>query len=641
MRSSRACRGRYEFDVQTLREYFAARHLYQTAPYSPTGDERRGTISDRWSALARNYYWLNVARFYAGCYSEGELASLVDDLRALSNDEAFRSTSHPQLLTSTLLGDWVFSQRPRASQAAVDLLLEPRGLRMLVAGAGTGLRHVEDVIVRDPAGRHRLIGTCKELVRSNQSIEHVEDVVRSVLLPNSEPKELFDWWIEQLRSADKSQASQWCVIGELLQCWSIIDLDTVRNLLSREEVPGASVIAGLLHANRMDVLESDEDLFGAAVEGVLAGENVDWSRGGSLLQRLAWSVDRTLLGGHDRRYVFGRRPSLLEYQSEIRNCGKDITRPSYAKAERCARVVQAFMKVAERPVEEWDVSIEPWDRVVHQGIIEFGERPRFLELANLAAGIRSKEEKCQDSPDLFDFRRPIVRRARYARLRAGSRKWWLKQLQSATNSDEVRMVLLLFATWAGARTIEELAEAFDKLVVSLETSEWHSLHSSLRMAVEVNSGRPWIRSLAIRVSALPPSLSARTVALLAERCTPATTYELYERYLIAYKGEDSIIASLRAHVQVQRALEDETKWSQAIEGLRSSYSLGSPFSTTSFLYLGLSLTLPDTVAREVVDHPLEFPAYLVRGAEARCRQLDAARILPVGQVATAERWFTE
>ena len=93
--------GLYEFDVQTLREYFAARHLYETAPYSPVGDERRGTISDRWRALSRNYYWLNVARFYAGCYSEGELPSLVDDLRALSDDEMFRTTNHPQLLTAT------------------------------------------------------------------------------------------------------------------------------------------------------------------------------------------------------------------------------------------------------------------------------------------------------------------------------------------------------------------------------------------------------------------------------------------------------------------------------------------------------------------------------------------------------------
>ena len=636
--------GVYEFDVQTLREYFAARHLYETAPYSPAGDERRGTRSDRWLALSRNHYWLNVARFYAGCYSEGELASLVDELRVLGDDEVFRYTSHPQLLTVTLLRDWVFSQKPRATQDAVDLLLEPRGLRMLVAGAAMGLRQVEDVTVRDSAGRDRLIAACKKLVRPNQPIEHMMEIVESVLLPNSEPKELFQWWIKQLNSADRAQASQWCVIGDFLRCWSIVDLATVRTLLEREEVPSASVIAGLLHANRMDVLESDEELFGDAVEAVLNGERVGWSSGVSLLQQLAGSIERTSISRHYQWYADAKRLSLLEYRSRFRAHEAfkgDIAKPKYPAAERCARVVQVFMSAAEHPVEEWNTSIEPWDRVVQQAITEFGERIAFLELANLAAGIRSKEEKCQDSPDLFDVHRPIVRRARYARLRAGSPKWWSRQIQSPVNADEVRMALLLFATWAGARTIEELAEEFDRLVVSLETSEWRSLHSSLRTAVEANSDRPWVRRLKIRASALPPSLSIRTAALLAERCTPEARDELYERYLADYNGDDSILVSLGVDVQVRRALRDDTKWSQAIAGLRASYSLGADTDRALLGDLMHSSTLPEAVAREVVAKPLEFPAPLVRVAEARCLQLDAARILPVGRVADDEGWFTD
>ena len=304
--------GTYEFDVQTLREYFAARHLYETAPYSPAGDEHRGTRSDRWRALSRNAYWLNVARFYAGCYSEGELASLVEELQALSNDEVFRSTGHPQILTATLIGDWVFSQRPRVIEGAVDLLLEPRGLRMLLAGAGSELHHVEDVIVRDSAGRRPLVSACKELVRPNRHTEQVIEVVRSVLRPNAEPEELFDWWIGELRSSDKAQASQWCVIGDLLQCWSIVPLETVRDLLGQQQVPAASVITGLLHANRMDVLESDEDLFEAAIEAVLAGEMIGWSRSGSLLQQLARSIERTHLIGHPRRYAIASGSKSLK-----------------------------------------------------------------------------------------------------------------------------------------------------------------------------------------------------------------------------------------------------------------------------------------------------------------------------------------
>ena len=65
--------GTYEFEVQPLREYFAARYLYDTAPYSPPGNEKRGTKPDRFDAIARNFYWLNVTRFYAGCFSKGEL----------------------------------------------------------------------------------------------------------------------------------------------------------------------------------------------------------------------------------------------------------------------------------------------------------------------------------------------------------------------------------------------------------------------------------------------------------------------------------------------------------------------------------------------------------------------------------------
>ena len=635
--------GSYEFDVQTLREYFAARHLYQTAPYSPAGDERRGTISDRWRAIARNYYWFNVARFYAGCYSEGELSSLVDDLRSLCNDEVFSRTSHPQLLTAALLGDWVFSQRPRAIQDAVDLILEPRGLRMLVAGTGLGLHHGEDVIVRDPAGKSRLVAACKSLVSPNRPADQVMDIVRSVLRPNADPAELFEWWIGELNSANRDQVNQWCAIGELLQCWSIVDLGTVNDLLAREEVPTGSVIAGLLHASRMDLLESNEELFEAAVERVLAGDWVGWSPSGSPLYRLALAVERRVLGGHDLGVASTRRLSLREYLRRFSGEGQEeeAVWPHYTAAEHCAPVVKAFAQAADRPVTEWKNSVEPWDMVVQQGTSEFGERAVFVELANIAAGIGSREDSCQDSPNLFDFRRPLVRRARYARLRAGSTKWWSKHLQLPSNPDEVQMALLLFATWAGPRTIENLATELDRHIVCLEDSEWRRLYSSLRMAVDVNSERPWIKPLGIRVSALPSSLSARIVALLSERCTTGVIDKLHKRYLTGYSGGDAIVISLCADVQIRRALKDKTKWSQAVTGVRSSYGQGVSTNRDLYRLRSRRPALPDSVAKEVVTQPLEFPAVLVRVAEERCRQLDAKRISPVSRVADDEGWFND
>ena len=631
--------GVFEFDVQTLREYFAARHLYETAPYSPAGDAKKGTISDRWRALSRNYYWLNVARFYAGCYSEGELPSLVDDLRALRGNEVFRCTSHPQLLTATLLADWVFSQRPRAIQDAVDMLIEPRGLRMLVAGAGSGLRPFEAVVVRDPSGKRRLLAACKELVRPNRPFDQVMDVVRSVIRPNFAPEELFDWWIEELRTANVHEAARWCRLGELLQCWSVIDLDSVADLLAQEKFPSRSVIVGLLHANRMDILESNKELFEAAVEAVLAGERVGRSRDGTLLRNLSWSVELSFLG--DLSDDFAQRFALRRYREGTRSNEQSTTLDRYEKAAQCERLVNASKTAAECPPEKWNTSTGPWNRIVEQGITEFGARARFVEMANLAAGISSKREQCKDSPELFDNSRPLVQRTRYARLRAGSRKWWSKQLQSTSNADEVWMALLLFATWAGAKTIEGLAEEFDKFVVELEDDQWQSLYSSLCRAVKINTGRSWIKPLRICAGNLPRSLSYRTVALLVERSAPATALDLFERYLAEYEGRDPRMFALRTNVEVGRALVDETRWPVAIDCLRTSYQQGASTNSVLIRLRIRDSRLPEEVARVVVNSPLEFPTTLVQIAEFRCRELDAAKILPVGQAAEDEGWFSD
>ena len=125
-------KGTFEFEVQPLREYFAARYLYDTAPYSPQGSKKRGTLPYRFAAIAKNFYWLNVTRFYAGCYSSGELASLlegIDDLEAL---DQFRFISHVRQLSLMLLADYVFSQHPRLTDKLASRVVSQPGFSLLV-----------------------------------------------------------------------------------------------------------------------------------------------------------------------------------------------------------------------------------------------------------------------------------------------------------------------------------------------------------------------------------------------------------------------------------------------------------------------------------------------------------------------------
>src|SRR5690606_16069488 len=115
--------GTFEFEVQPLREYFCAKYLYKTAPYSPVGLECSGTKPERFDAISKNFYWLNVARFFAGCFDKGEIPMLVEKLKELQDDGILKFTNHPRIITSQLLSDYVFSQTPKHMREVVSIIV--------------------------------------------------------------------------------------------------------------------------------------------------------------------------------------------------------------------------------------------------------------------------------------------------------------------------------------------------------------------------------------------------------------------------------------------------------------------------------------------------------------------------------------
>ncbi|MGJ4947804.1 NACHT domain-containing protein [Bradyrhizobium sp. HKCCYLS20291] len=123
----------YEFEVQPLREYFAARYLYETAPYPINENDTPGDKFERFRALVCNPYWLNVARFYGGCFNKGEILTLVHELVDLSSSPRYALTSHIRSVSLMLLGDWVFSQYQPAVKQVVAFIAEYPRIRQLLA----------------------------------------------------------------------------------------------------------------------------------------------------------------------------------------------------------------------------------------------------------------------------------------------------------------------------------------------------------------------------------------------------------------------------------------------------------------------------------------------------------------------------
>jgi hypothetical protein len=148
--------GSYEFEVQPLREYFCGKYLYETAPQSRAGFERAGTIVERFDAVARNRYWLNVTRFFAGSFSKGELPTLVHSIDSLLNDEVFSNLTSPRSLGVLLLRDWVFTPHVWSMNEVVQSVSDDLGIRMAWVGA-----HDEPVSLPRQCGRDVLVSKCK------------------------------------------------------------------------------------------------------------------------------------------------------------------------------------------------------------------------------------------------------------------------------------------------------------------------------------------------------------------------------------------------------------------------------------------------------------------------------------------------
>jgi hypothetical protein len=120
--------GLFEFDVQPVREYFAAHYLATNA--QPGG---RGSRPDKFrifSELVVRAYWQNVARFMAGFFTSGELGTLVDELIAIT--ERPECSVWSRRLIRMLIDDGAFDQRPRALKRATAAAYDALGIRIAI-----------------------------------------------------------------------------------------------------------------------------------------------------------------------------------------------------------------------------------------------------------------------------------------------------------------------------------------------------------------------------------------------------------------------------------------------------------------------------------------------------------------------------
>jgi hypothetical protein len=184
--------GTFEFAVQPVREYFAARFLAQ---YAGSGGQP-ALKQDVLRELMDSAYWLNTGRFYAGFANPNELAGLVYGLR--DGLEAGRHPLQARVTCWLLLGDGIFSATTKVQRDAARLLGDDLSVRLLH-------RRVHDGLSFDVLPSHRggseLAATFIASIEADPNHPLAQERAELLRRLGTDSERLASWWAPHVEQA--------------------------------------------------------------------------------------------------------------------------------------------------------------------------------------------------------------------------------------------------------------------------------------------------------------------------------------------------------------------------------------------------------------------------------------------------------
>lgn len=640
--------GTLEFEVQPLREFFAARHLYETAPYSPPGGERLGTKPDRFDGLARNFYWMNVTRFFAGCFSKGELPSLAERLRELVKQDEYCYLSYPRLLAATLLSDWVFAQNPNSMRDIVAMIVDGLGLRFLLSSVERRLGHSGLVSLPKQCGREILTKHCFDLLSESPPFDFALDLIELIRNNNSR-QEISELWGDRLWKVPSKDRTKWIHYGVYLGAAGTLDADSVKRIL-KDQNNALTTINLLIRAGQGDVIQSMPKESKITIDGILDGE----LRLSRKRPKEALELFMTALDAHRYAIVFHERKPI-----PLAELWKDNSRYMFHELEPipsseqqsselddCLRVIRMAETQSKLIATEWATSTDPWSSIIDAAATIYGDRWLLMELANVGAFV--KLEPAEDnSVDLFDSTSPLLTRVIAARQRAAQSHWWQGQLNKSDSSPLHKLfVALTLFTWATPSPVLKNINQLDSLISALSEADWERFLTSLEITTSLtsNSRRSNNGTLSLSFTELPSGLSPRTATALSLRAKETLRHDLFDHYLKSYVGESPSLFKHTQALALRRFLSDPANNSDLLKTISQSYVAGNvsePYSYHYYLRRADIENFPLELARKILSTPYSYPTPLVGIAENSLSIHVSGTAKPLASIALSQHWFDE
>jgi hypothetical protein len=611
--------GTYEFEVQPLREYFCARYLYTTAPLSRVGRPERGSKPDRFDAIARNPYWLNVTRFYAGCYSKGELGGLSDAVEVLWSDKDLSRTDHPRLLTILLLTDYVFAQSAPAVTRVMAALLRGLGTRHCVSS-----EEMRDATAALPeqSGRSEVrvasLGLLAEAKLGADRLARLHQVVDA----NGPVSVTASEWLRTAQLLEDDRLDYWFDVGARLSVFGEISEPDLAPLFSTADEQRIAALVGAgdnQHYQRVDELERVAERVALTLQTI----RPDITRRSGRVETIVGLLSSLESACHNLPPSNFRRTG--QWLSGFELGYASFEEPAWLTAQEVtplSSLCRLLIDLLGEPADLWSGSLAPWETVIDRMEAIYGPTPASFAAALL--GLRT----VADLPDSADNASLAVGRNLLAHPTRGA--VWREGLEG----NRCLLTLAAYFSFAPPSVIVRFHELVELKLAELTSPERAALWPLMRRSMfSRNRWRPLPNTTVERLGAC----SAEYIAFLDIRLTEADVVRLTSA-ATSKERRSPRLKRLQIRARVGADLASLTSWSATLPVIRHAYAEQGDFGQH---VLGSALTRNLTVeaATTVVASPSRYPLWLVERAEEEMRMRTAGASIPVGEVADREGWF--
>ncbi|MFE4544614.1 HNH endonuclease [Arthrobacter sp. NPDC056727] len=587
----------FEFEVQSLREYFAAMHIFENLTPKGDGNSR----DDGLNALLERPYWGNVCRFFIGKLAKGEVRGLTGNFKAVEK----KISPHPlvRAMAVTVLNDRIYDGLTGIEiRDVANFIFDGPGVVLAQDGvldpSGSPLRLGEE------AGRAEAIDHLKARLQ-DASTDAVRDSAAQSLAAHASPEDnISAWWWERFDTS-----SSW--------------LDTAAHLRALSSLTPAQTtrLKESLVRLRPDMWPTDILLSGEydGSEDTLAKIAVASLNEGSveLVGTPNLGTDTEALASYACHVAEGPYATALPPAIQNESANRSLT---------SARIAEALKSLQLPPqgsflTSDWErylsVAADIWgDGWILRRVVSM--TPNMIDLGSIATRTQTTALSAAARAEA-DFRDNKADSA-----------WWEDFFASTTQQRDISLGVLALLETAKSQVLVELAPTLNRVVRDLQIKRFRALEKALQRAATTHRVRALDLHEALRLRRV--KMSGRVLWLISIIATDSTR-EWIPMHLETDLQDVFLAGTTEGHAVVAAAQTSHKLKVDMFKYARGAVQVDGWTGETRLASMSLKM------AEAILQDPGQWPAELVQLAVERLSIRAASRTRPLAEIAALHKWF--